>query len=424
MNDLGKNQCSIIDSANNTLPYFKNSCYSLQIPLRKSKTEPFSLFYYDPCTNIIPYSGTNFESTDCLDFNLDEPDNRDILFSSSFSNSSEYSYDSISTALNHDSAICMNFKASHLNISEKSFLIFECLRAKIESKHDISSLSNISQSIKDSGFSSLCEISLKRKISSNSLEYLTSEMEVDESSFFEKMSIENEYVDDLNSDVNIFNVSTYRSQSDFVSSDNKIDSSRRYMKWRKSRSSLTITKTLKSRKFVKSKAKFHCKPKVNKGRSRYLKEKNSHNSALLPQRNKKLQNSLKLNNSLFTKICNVVIPATFKQYMPVSPPHQTGEKNLPRQKYTPLLSPLPIPAKNARFSNSKTKSTATFIPDRKIASKNSSSAPFNRCSVKADRSRKDSKPFLVVFFFFYFLLFLTFKNHFQNFVKYKGQGNL
>ncbi|XP_043480060.1 protein ECT2 isoform X2 [Leptopilina heterotoma] len=367
VNDLGKNQCSITDSANNTLPYFKNSCYSLQTPLRKSKNEPHSFIYYDPSSSI-NYSDN--ELTD-IDFNSD-PDNRDILFSSSFASNFEYSHDSIS--LNNDSAICMNFKASHLNISEKSFLIFECLRAKIESKLDVSSLSNISQSIKDSGFSSLCEISL-RPMSTNSYD-----MEIDESSFYEKMSIENENVDD-------FDFITYRSQTDFTNcvdnNNNKTDLSRRYMKWRKSRSSFTITKTVKSRKFAKT--KFQSKPKVNKNRKRYLKEKN--NSAILTQGNKKLQNSLRLNNSLFAKICNVVIPATFKQYMPVSPLHQALDKNLSKQKYTPL----PVPEKIAVI-----KSNANFNRDRKIASQYSSSTPFNRRSAKAERSRKDTQPFLVV----------------------------
>ncbi|XP_051158793.1 protein ECT2 isoform X2 [Leptopilina boulardi] len=384
VNDLGKNQCSITDSANNTLPYFKNSCYSLQTPLRKSKTEPFSFFNNnnnnnnnnDPSANI-----TNYSQLTDIDFN---PDNRDILFSSSFSNSSIYSHDSISlnnnnnNNNNNDSAICMNFKTNHLNISEKSYLIFECLRAKIESKFDITSLSNISQNIKDSGFSSssFCEISLKR-MSTNSYDYLSSEMDIDETSFFEKMSIENEIIN--NKDRNFI---TYRSESNFTNSN----STKRYMKWRKSRSSFTITKKVKSRKFGKK--KFHSKPKINK--NHYLKE---NNNQFLTERNKNYENSIKLNNSLFTKICNVVIPATFKQHMPVnSLSQQMFDKKLSKQKYTPLLSPLPVPANIAR-----TKSIVTLNhDDRKIASQKTSSAPFKRRSTKADRTRKDIQPFLVV----------------------------
>ncbi|XP_033226944.1 protein ECT2 isoform X2 [Belonocnema kinseyi] len=409
VNNLGKNQCRITDSANNTLPYFKNPCYSLEVPLLKSKAQSFPFAYYDPYTNTIPSLETYSRQTDSEDSNPNDLQKGLNIFQRE-ENLSENSLNSATTPIKNnaggdlsvisspDSAICMDFTSSSISISEKSSVIFSCLRAKIESSIDLSSLSKISWHSKDSGYSPLCRISLK-KISCNlSLRFTDDKhlMEVDEPETCERRTIvktENrERIDDR---VDFWNLGKIRSKTLFASSSQKAVTPRRYVKWRKSKSSVNITKSPKSRK-AKFK-KFHSQSNLNIRRSRYLSKPDSSSSALVlvPQSNKKFPKSLKLSNSFFAKICNVVLPSTFKQYMQVSPMHQSPEKNVQRQKYTPMPSPLPVPAKIARLSNSDIKSTITLTPDRKIACQNSS-ASLNLRSVKAGRSRKEDKSFFVV----------------------------
>ena len=413
MNNLGKNQCRIIDSANNTLPYFKNPCYSLQVPLRESKSESFSFAYYNPYTNTIPTLEPNSKLTDSGDLNPNDSQKVQTNFSKD-QNEIQNFFKSVSDRTENlcdlpvisspDSAICMDFSSSCISISEKSNVIFSCLRAKIESKIELSSFSKIPWNINDFGFSPLCRISLK-KISCKLSLHLTEEdhlMEVDEPKAIEKMIVETENRERIeNPSVDFLNVNTFRSQSLFVNSKKKVVTPKRYIKWRKSKSSVTITRISKTRK---SKYKFQSQTNINKRRNRFLSKSSSCCSSLVPRRSKKLSNSLKLSNSFFAKICNVVLPSTFKQYMQVSPTHQTPEKNIHRQKYTPLPSPLPVPAKIARLSNPEIKSTSTFTPDRKIACQNSSTSLKLR-SAKADRSRKEDKPFIVVFFKLFIYLF-------------------
>lgn len=407
MNNLGKNQCRITDSANNTLPYFKNPCYSLEVPLLKSKAESFPCAYYDPYTNTIPSLKTYSRQTDSGDPNSNDSQKGLNIFQRE-QNVSQTFFNSVSTPIKNacdlsvisspDSAICMDFTSSSISISEKSNVIFSCLRAKIESSIELSSLSKIPWHSKESGFSPLCRISLK-KISCNlSLRFTDDKhlMEVDEPETFEKMIVETENRKRIDERVDFLNFSKIRSKTFFACSSKKAVTPRRYVKWRKSKSSVNITKSPKSRK-TKFK-KFHSQTNLSIRRSRYLSKPDSCSSALVPQSSKKLSKSLKLSNSFFAKICNVVLPSTFKQYMQVSPIRQSPEKNVQRQKYTPLPSPLPVPAKIARMSNPEIKSTSTFTPDRKVVCQNSSASHKLR-SVKAGRSRKEDKSFFVVFFF-------------------------
>ena len=116
----------------------------------------------------------------------------------------------------------------------------------------------------------------------------------------------------------------------------------------------------------------------------------------------------RLATNFFAKLSEINFPHTFKQYMQVSPPRKSIEKNPPRQKYTPLPSPLPVPAKIAKitrvdgeaftrennFCNSKDNKNFEDFP---------SSSVNLRAQVRAETGklkRPDDNSFLVVPFFF------------------------
>lgn len=117
---------------------------------------------------------------------------------------------------------------------------------------------------------------------------------------------------------------------------------------------------------------------------------------------KTLTKALKQSSALFSKISEIVFPSTFKQYMPVTPcrPSQQQRREddwVTRQKYTPLPSPLPVPAKMARLGSDSDCKVRVSQQEKQCVSVTNLTAQKNfatKCARNAKRAPE--KSFLVV----------------------------
>ncbi|XP_076645874.1 uncharacterized protein LOC143355168 [Halictus rubicundus] len=129
----------------------------------------------------------------------------------------------------------------------------------------------------------------------------------------------------------------------------KIISPRRYIKWRKVKSCIAIHK-LDSPEKCKFK-KVYSQPNLLKRFDAELNESLLHTPHTPMTKKKSFLSTCRLSSSMLSKLSHINLPM-FKQYVLVSPSKKTPETH-PRQKYTPLPSPLPVPAKVAKLSSTQ-----------------------------------------------------------------------
>lgn len=126
-----------------------------------------------------------------------------------------------------------------------------------------------------------------------------------------------------------------------------------------------------------------------------LNESLSYDSPTPMTKNKNCLNTCKLSSSILSKLSHLNFSPMFKQYV-LTNPCQHILKMHQKQKYTPLPSPLPIPAKVAKLSNPEYGSRSTFTSDENYS--NISSKSLKGDHMKLDK-QKDKPLFLVLLFF-------------------------
>ncbi|XP_076289639.1 uncharacterized protein LOC143213557 [Lasioglossum baleicum] len=175
----------------------------------------------------------------------------------------------------------------------------------------------------------------------------------------------------------------------------KIITPRRYIKWRKVKSCIAIHK-LDSPEKCKFK-KVYSQPNLLKRFDAELNDSLLHNPHTPMTKKKSFLSTCRLSSPMLSKLSHINLPM-FKQYVLVSPSKKTPETH-PRQKYTPLPSPLPVLAKVAKLSSTECDLKSTFTSSGKY-----SFLPSKTCDSQDDYA-KHEKPegkqlFSVLLFFF------------------------
>ncbi|XP_028525283.1 protein ECT2 isoform X3 [Apis cerana] len=125
-----------------------------------------------------------------------------------------------------------------------------------------------------------------------------------------------------------------------------------------------------------------------------LNESLSYDSPTPMTKNKNCLNTCKLSSSILSKLSHLNFSPMFKQYVLNNPCQHILEMHQ-KQKYTPLPSPLPIPAKVAKLSNPEYGSRSTFTSDENYSNISSKSYTLKGDHMKLDK-QKDKPLFLVV----------------------------
>ena len=176
----------------------------------------------------------------------------------------------------------------------------------------------------------------------------------------------------------------------------KIISPKRYVKWRKAKSCITIHKISSLHKFKLR--KIHSHPNLLKQHDLELNDSLLYNQ--LPTsmtKSKSFSNTCKLSSSILSKFSHLNFSPMLKQYVVISPVKQIPETHQ-KQKYTPLPSPLPIPAKVAKLSTSEYGSRNTFTSHESYLNISSKNCILKDDHVKLDKQK--DKPLSLVFLFF------------------------
>lgn len=162
----------------------------------------------------------------------------------------------------------------------------------------------------------------------------------------------------------------------------KITTPRRYIKWSKAKSCISIHKITSPDKFKFK--RIHSHPNLLSQYDSELNDSLLHNSPTRKRRNNFL-NTCKLNSSILSKFNRLNFSPILKQYVVVSPCHQIPEIHQ-KQKYTPLPSPLPVHAKVAELSNPKLGARNIFASDGKYSNISS-----KLCPMKGDRLKSEKQ---------------------------------
>ncbi|XP_011502842.1 PREDICTED: protein ECT2 isoform X2 [Ceratosolen solmsi marchali] len=337
--DLGKRRHRITDSAKKSLHYFKLPYDTLHFEFTLAnvhKLLPYSFAYYNPYTITIPSPTKS-------------------VFASHLFRISKHKYRhnskvmSQKTSSSQDSAICMDFSNNLMSSSNK------CVTMSFR-KIDEENEGNKCQPYKSGCL----------KEFSDNISNKPGVMEVDSEEDVNKVHrtkiMRHELGLDYEKSGNIFSASMSSRSCSLVtfSSIKKVAMPRRYIKWKKSSSYSAMSKQVSVYNCSEPKLRSHKSKRHDYQYSVIFPNDTVDTTASDKKKTRKssrtFSKALKQSSALFSKISEIVFPSTFKQYMPVTPYRvsQHGRKedeSITRQKYTPLQSPLPIPAKMARLSS-------------------------------------------------------------------------
>lgn len=418
------------------LPYTKNPNY---IPHSYTKTKPFSFTFYNPYTNTIPnarnvnssvnlYIGqANFENK----FNTRRFSHCLCSHTGQQFEHKEYMCNySVLNDVSQDSAICMddNFY-DYTSLPDESCNSSEFSIARSDSAVDMTATkfssitrkTNGSYELQQTGFPVTSTMLDMHSISVSSLLLNDHQIETNISNGYSNDNINagdmfvqgrlssfksstlckkkisqymNKQSPDREAPLSKFGKSLQNSQSSMFLSK-KIVTPRRYIKWQKAKSCIAIHKINSSDKFKLK--KIHSHPSLLKECDSGVYDSSSYDSSGSITGSKSFLSTSKLSSSILSKISNFNFPPVFKQYVLVGPCEKVPE-NHPKQKYTPLPSPLPVPAMVAKLSNSEYGSRNTFTTDNSYSNVSS-----KYCILKGDHmklEKQEDKPVSLVLLLF------------------------
>ncbi|XP_076225847.1 epithelial cell transforming 2 pebble isoform X3 [Nomia melanderi] len=387
--DIGNGEYKKCNNAFDTLPYTKNLNY---VPQRYTITKPFPFTFYNPYTNTIPNSKTVNLSHSCNINCTKMPKQLNTMY---------FSHSLCSSLLQY--LECKENKFNHSNsdnISQDSAIFMDDNLYDCPHLPDESYMSEVSIPRTDSGIDMSTTKYPCNLTRTNSLAVpgqinspVTSTM-LDIYSTFSSSLANNEKkvgnnISDVVSNENIDNENVYtKSKSHFKSStlckkrlpqhvnrhcfntearllksckntqcsqssfflNRKIITPRRYIKWRKTKSCIAIHKINSPDKFKFKKIYSH--PNLLKRFDTEFNDSRLHDHLMPETKKRSFLSTCKLSSSMLSKLSHINLCPIFKQYVLASPSQQIPETHL-RQKYTPLPSPLPVPAKVAKLSDTE-----------------------------------------------------------------------
>lgn len=388
------------------LPYTKNPNY---IPYHYLKTKPISFTFYNPYTNTIPSEKLNRRFSHCLCSYVPQ-------YFESKENQCTYS---ILNDVSQDSAICMDdnlydyrsLPDESCNISEFSSADSGISISNIIRTNDVSAVqqnnfpvtSTMLHSVSSSSLLLCNDKKINNNISNAFSNYNISDKNIQQGLYNFKSStlckkritehINKQYPDKKTHLLKFYkNIQCTRNSFNL---NKKIISPKRYVKWQKAKSCITIHKISSLHKFKLR--KIHSHPNLLKQHDLELNDSLLYNqSPTSMAKSKSFSNTCKLSSSILSKFSHLNFSPMLKQYVVISPVKQIPE--IQKQKYTPLPSPLPIPAKVAKLSTSEYGSRNTFTSHESYLNISS-----KRCILKDDHVKLDKqkdKPLSLVFLFF------------------------
>ncbi|XP_076482005.1 epithelial cell transforming 2 pebble isoform X3 [Bombus vancouverensis nearcticus] len=138
----------------------------------------------------------------------------------------------------------------------------------------------------------------------------------------------------------------------------------------------------------------HSHPNLLRQHDLELNDSLLYDSSMPMTKNKGFLSTCKLNSSILSKLSHLNFSPMLKQYVVINPCKQIPEIHQ-QQKYTPLPSPLPIPAKVAKLSTSEYGSRSSFASDESYLNMSSKSHILKDDHIKLDK-QKDKPLSLVV----------------------------
>ncbi|XP_078038861.1 epithelial cell transforming 2 pebble isoform X3 [Augochlora pura] len=425
--DVGSGEYKKRNNAFDMLSYTNNPNY---IPHYYTKTKPFSFTFYNPYTNTIPNTKTGNLSHTCSINYAKMPtklntkyflhglsslpqylDHKDSKFN--YSNSDNISQDS---AIYMDDNFC-----DGTNLPDESYMS-EFSTPQADSGIDMSSTKNSYTKTQTRGLitsehsnfpailttldmhsiflSSLANNAKKTEDISDVLcdntgnenvEYESRPYNFKSSTLCKNRTIpytNNHHFDAKSQLLKSCKNAQYLENSLFL--NRKIITPRRYIKWRKAKSCVAIHK-IDSPDKIKFK-KMYSHPNLFRRFDEELNDSLLHNPLTPMTKKKSFLNTRKLSSSMLSKLSNINLPM-FKQYI-VSPSKKIPE-TYPRQKYTPLPSPLPVPAKVANLSSTECDLRSTFTSCGKCLNLSSKTCDSKDDYIKRDKS-EDTQLFSVV----------------------------
>ncbi|XP_058803281.1 protein ECT2 isoform X2 [Phymastichus coffea] len=322
--DLGKNRYRITDSARTPLTYLKFPRENLHIDIafaRNSKSLPYSFAYYDPYTNTIPSPSKSIFLSRLLNIDNKRKNYRP----------EELKVIATRKNVSQDSAICMD-NSNDLPSSSFESVTMTFDEISEEDVNDTQDTFSVVESLDD------------LSVTSDGIMEVDSVMEDSRvvrptTSLISKLEYERKHIPFKN----IRSCSTVT----FTSAKKP----RRYIRWKRSTSCNAISKTLAPSGSNESKLRFPLAKRTTYQPSASFDTADSTTTILSGSQKtrRSFSKALRQSSALFSKISEIVFPSTFKQYAPRRQQDDTAS-TCSRQKYTPLPSPLPVPAKVARLA--------------------------------------------------------------------------
>lgn len=410
------------------LPHTKNPNY---IPYHHMKTKPFSFTFYNPYTNTIP----NMKK---INSHISRAGNTNLTkklstrrFSHCFCScvpqylehkENKYNY-SILNDISQDSAICMDDNLyDYSNLPDEFCNMSEFSIGRTDSGVDMSNVieTNDINALQQSNFPVTSTMLDMHSISSSSL-LCSDKKDTSSISAFSNCNTDDEnvythpglynfksstlckknitqhaYKQCSNRETHLlkFCKNTQCTRSSFLL-NKRIITPKRYVRWRRAKSCVTIHKINSTDKYKFK--KMHSYPNLLRQYDLELNNSFLYDSSTQMTRDRNCLSTCKLSSSILSKFSHLNFSSISKQYVLVNPCQQNPETHQ-KQKYTPLPSPLPIPAKVAKLSNSEYGSRSTFTSDESYLNISSRSSILKGDHKKLDKQK--GKPLSLVLFLF------------------------
>ncbi|XP_012281493.1 protein ECT2 isoform X2 [Orussus abietinus] len=401
-------------------------------PLRPLRSKSFAFAYYDPYTNTIPNpSGPDLKDITTLpitkfsNFNRKRSNGSLSPYSTSVlpAYNEQTVHESSSVVVrnaSNDSAIFMDYTSSDSqSLPEESGAVIDDFSTQSDSGIDFPSLTRVSKETTSIAFKSsrrldfpisLMAVNVSSTRSSPETQTPGSKMEVDP----ETVTLSSDDLGSRNLGNNIPQIvdsplpgaqqieqplylgCLEKLKPEKLISSKKIHTPRKYIKWRRTKSCNTVPKVVvpdRSR-FIK----IYSHPNLTRRRDSQLSDSLLIESPVSGKKTRGFLNGFHFSGSVLSRLGEINLVPTFKQYMQVTPRRKVREESLPRQKYTPLSSPLPIPAKLARLANSECDARCPISPNTRTFDLLPSSVPVQTSlqTSETDRTKKRENKHLVV----------------------------
>ncbi|KZC06654.1 Protein ECT2, partial [Dufourea novaeangliae] len=360
------------------LPFAKDPNY---IPFHYIQAKPFSFTFYNPYTNTIPNPNKMNSSQTCNISHMNIPKKLNTRYLSHWLCSSvpqyleykrnKFNY-SIADDISQDSAICMDDNLyDYPNLPDDSY-ISEFSIPQTDSGIDMLTTrhpyniikTNSSRELGQTNFpitstmsNNMSDLSNENTVNENMMYAQSRSYNFKSSTLSKKRITPHTNKQSFDSEAHLLKPckNTHCTQNSFFF-NRKIITPRRYIKWRRVKSCIAIHKINSPDKFKFKKIYSH--PNLLRRYDSELNDSLLRNTLIPVTKSRSFLSTCKLNSSISSKLSYINFSPMFKQYKLVSPSHKISENH--KQKYTLLPSPLPVPAKVAKLSNTECCSRSTF----------------------------------------------------------------